>query len=144
MIMDIQYFMRWVGCWLYMSCWVGIDSCWEWWSTMTPLMTEGASFRINHIMSCNRFNYILGSLCFTNREVLYEYGFFHMQQLEEACNHNMAQQFFSSWINVLDDSMMEWFNKCYPGVMCVGCKPHYFENEQHTICCDITYIMWRA
>ena len=56
----------------------------------------------------------------------------------------MAQQFLPSWINVLDESMMEWFNKWYPGFMCVGCKPHPFVNERHTMCCAITSILWRA
>ena len=56
----------------------------------------------------------------------------------------MAQQFFPSWINVLDESMMEWFNKWYPVFMCVGRKPHPFGNERHTISCALTSILWRA
>ena len=56
----------------------------------------------------------------------------------------MAQQFLLSWINILDESMMEWFNNWAPGFMYVGRKPHPFGNEQHTICCAITYILWRA
>ena len=35
--MDIQEFIKWVGCWLYMACWVGIESCWDWWSTTIPV-----------------------------------------------------------------------------------------------------------
>ena len=67
-----------------------------------------------------------------------------MRQLEEAWNQNMAQQFLPSWINVLDESVMEWFNKCFPGFMCVGRKPHPFGNERHTISCALTSILWRA
>ena len=67
-----------------------------------------------------------------------------MSQLEEAWNHNMVQHFFPSWINVIDDSMMEWFNKWDRGFMCVVCKPHPFVNKRHTICCALTSIMWRA
>ena len=56
----------------------------------------------------------------------------------------MAQHFLPSWINVLDEYMMEWFNKWDPGFMCVGHKLHPFGNERHTICCALTSIMWRA
>ena len=55
----------------------------------------------------------------------------------------LAQQFLTSWINVLDESMMEWFNKWAPGFMCVGRKPHPFGNYWHTICCALTSILWR-
>ena len=74
----------------------------------------------------------------------YDDGFLQMRQLEEAWNQNMAQQFFPSWINVLDESMMEWFKKWSPGFMCVGRKLHPFGNEWHSICCAITSILWRA
>ena len=65
-------------------------------------MAKGAPFRLNSIMSRNRFDYILSAFRFTNREVPYEDGLLQMRQLEEAWNQNMAQQFLSSWINVLD------------------------------------------
>ena len=91
-----------------MACWVGIESRRDWWSTATPLLDKGAPFQLNHIMSRNRFNYIPSALSFTNIEVPYEDGFFHMLQLEEAWNHNMAQQLFPSRTNVPDESMMEW------------------------------------
>ena len=94
-------------------------------------------------MSCNRFDYILGDLSFMNREVPYEDGFLQMLQFEESWNQNMDQPFFPSWINVLDESMMEWFNKWAPRFMCVGRKPHPFDNERHTICCDLPSILWR-
>ena len=90
-----------------MACWVGIESRRYWWYTTTPSMAKGAPFRLNCIMSRNRFDSILGALRFTNREVPYEDGFLKMRQLEEACNQNMDQQFLPSWINVLDYSMME-------------------------------------
>ena len=67
--MDHQDCIKWVVCWIYISCWVGIESRQDWWSTTTTLMAKGAPFRLNIIMSRNRFDYILGALCFTNREV---------------------------------------------------------------------------
>ena len=56
----------------------------------------------------------------------------------------MAQQFLLSCINVLYESMMEGLNNWYPVFMCVGRKPHTFGKEWHTICCNLTSIMWRA
>ena len=117
---DLQEYIKWVGCWLYTACWVGIESRWDWWSTTTPSMAKCAPFRLNSIMYCNRFDYILSDLSFTNREVPYKDGFLQMRQLEEAWNQNMAQQFLPAWINFIDESMMEWFNKWSPGFICVG------------------------
>lgn len=112
---------------------------------METTMFKGAPFRLAPYMSRTRFEEILGSLRYTNRpEVAYHDGFFHMRQLEEAWNENMANEFCPSWISVLDESMMEWFNKYAPGFMCVGRKPHPFGNERHTICCALSSILWRA
>ena len=58
---------------------------------MKPPMAKGAPFKLNCIESSNRFDYILIAICFTNREVPYNYGLFQMRQLEEACNQNMDQ-----------------------------------------------------
>ena len=71
-------------------------------------MAKGVPFRLNHMMSCNWFDYIFSDICFNNREVPYKDGFFHTRQLGESWNQNMAQHIFSSWINVLDESMIEW------------------------------------
>ena len=78
--MDFQEYIQWVGCWLYMACWVGIESLRDWWSTTTPSMDKVAPIRLNCIMSCNRFDSIIGALCFTNREVTHEDGFLQMRQ----------------------------------------------------------------
>ena len=86
---------------------------------MTPLMAKGDQFRLNCIMSRNRFDSILVALRFTNRDVPYEDGFLQMRQLEKAWNQNMAQQFLPSGIIVLDESMMEGSNKWSPVFMCV-------------------------
>ena len=124
--------------------WVGIESRQDWWSTTIPPMSKGAPFRLNCIMSRNRFDSNLVALRFTNRDVPYEDGFLQMRLLEEAWNQNMAQQIFPPWINVLDESMMEWFNKWYPGFMCAAHKPHPFGNERHTICCALISTLWRS
>ena len=80
-------------------------------------MAKGAPFRLNSIMSRNRFDSILSALRFMNREVPYEDGFLQLRQLEEAWNHNMAQHFLPSWINVLDESMMAKTVEPYSGSM---------------------------
>ena len=67
-----------------------------------------------------------------------------MHQMEEAWNMNMDNQFNPYWNNLMDESIMEWFNKYAPGFMCVRRKPHPFGNESHTICCGFTYILWRS
>ena len=64
--MDLQEYIQWVGCWLYMEFWVVIESRQDWWSTTTPSMAKGAPFRLNSIMSRNRFDYIISALHFTN------------------------------------------------------------------------------
>ena len=56
----------------------------------------------------------------------------------------MAEEFNPSWINVMDEIMMEWFNKYATVFICVGRKPHSFSNERRTICCILTSILWRA
>ena len=108
-------------------------------------MFGGAPFRLSNYMSRTRFDEILVALQYTNhKNVDFEDGFFHMQQMEEAWNQNMEDEFIPSWMSILDESMMEWFNKYCPGFMCVGHKPHPFGNERHTICCALTSIMFRA
>ena len=38
-----------------------------------------------------------------------------MSQIKEACNMDLAEEFIPSYINVLYESMMGWFNKYAPG-----------------------------
>ena len=56
-----------------------------------------------------------------------------MRQMEKAWNKTMADEFNPSSINVLDNNMMEWYNKFAPGFMCVGQKPNTFGNGLHTL-----------
>ena len=144
--MGLQDFVKWVVCWIYMACWVLIESRWDWWSTKTPSMAKCAPFRLNRIIYRNRFNSIFSALRFTNREVPYEDGFFHMRQLEEAWNQNMAQQFCHHGSMFL---MSPWWSGSTSGILdlCVSAvsrKPYPFGNEWHTICCALAHIMCRA
>jgi len=49
----------------------------------------------------------------------------------------VSQEFLSSWISCLDESMSKWVNKytCL-GFMVIPRKPWPFGNEYHTICCS--------
>ena len=108
-------------------------------------MSEGVPFRLNKYMSRKRFEGILLSMLYTDiKYVEYNDGSFHMRQMEEAWNMNMAEKFNPSWINVLEKVVMEWLNKYAPVFMWVGRKHHPFRNKRHTICCSLTYILWRA
>ena len=121
-----------------MSCWVGIPERRDWWPVTTPVMHREPHFFFNKYMSCHRFDEILASLKYKNGEVNYEDGLFHMRQMLEAWKKNMADKFNPYWINVINESIMEWYNKFAPGFMCVGCKQYPFGNEIHTICCRLT------
>ena len=56
----------------------------------------------------------------------------------------MYEEFNPSCINVIDESMMDLFNKYAPIFMCVGRKPHQFGNERHAICCGLMSILCRS
>ena len=64
-----------------------------------------------------------------------------MRQMEKAWNKTMADEFNPYSINVLDNNMMEWYNKFAPGFMCVGQKPNNFGNGLHIICFWLTSIV---
>ena len=88
--MDLQEYIQWVGCCIYIACLVGIESLQDWWYTTTPSMDKGAPFRLNRIKSRNWFDSILSAIRFTNREIPYENGFLKMRQSEEAWKQNTA------------------------------------------------------
>ena len=73
----------------------------------------------------------------------------HMRMALSTCNNwskpekKYGRSFFSSWINVIGESMMEWLNNWYPWFICVRLNPPPFENEKHTIACSITSILQR-
>ena len=90
--MDPVEFIRWMVYWLYMGCWVRISNRRNWWSTSNPTMSVGAPFILNKYIPRTRFEGVLGSLhCTDKKYVEYYDGFFHMPQIEEAWNLNMAE-----------------------------------------------------
>ena len=92
-------------------------------------MYVGAALRLNKYMSMTRFEGILFSLRYKDRKVVeYNYMLFHMRQMEESWSINVAEELNPSWINVTDESMVNWFNKCVPIFMCVGRESHTFSD----------------
>ena len=142
--MTTQEYIKCVGCWLYMSCWVEIHNRKDWWSTMVLSRHKEAPFRLNDYMSRNRFDQILSLLQHTDRSSEYEDGFHIMRQWVEAWNNNMGEEFSPSWVSVLDDYMMKWLNKYCPDFICVGLKPDPYGNERHTISSALTSILFRV
>ena len=66
----------------------------NWWPTAKPQISEGAPFRLNNYMPRASFEGILLSLNYTDRKyVEYNDGLFHMSQMKEACNMNIAEEF---------------------------------------------------
>ena len=77
-------FMRCMGCWIYMDCWVEISNRRDWWPVTPPVMHRGAHFWLNQYMSHHHFDGMISSLRYTNREVHCEDIFLHMRQMKEA------------------------------------------------------------
>ena len=93
--MYLGEFIRWLGCWFYMGFWVVISNRRNGWSTTEPTMSEGVPI-IKKYMLRTRFEVTLSSLRYKDRkDVEYNDGFFHMCQIEEARNMDMAEEFNS-------------------------------------------------
>ena len=61
----------------------------------------------------------------------------------EVWGTNMKDNFIPGYMNCLDESMNMWTNKVTcPGFMFVPHKPWPFGNENHTVCCCSSGIMW--
>ena len=56
--LTLSEFYKWLGCRFYMACYVGISPINLWWSKEETGMFKGAPFRLDHIMSLNRFQAI--------------------------------------------------------------------------------------
>ena len=106
--MDPGEFIRWMGCSFYMGFWVGISNRRNCWSTAEPKISRGMSFILNNYMARTRFEGILVSLRYRFQKDVGCYdGLSNMSKMEEAWNLNMPEDFNPSWINVLDESMMD-------------------------------------
>jgi Transposase IS4 len=136
--------LRWLGCWLAMATITGPQRN-AFWSVAEPNFLKGAPFRLNKIISGNRFNSILAAIEYTDdNPPPYNDRFHHIRSLVDAWNKNMQEHFVCSWVACLDESMSVW-NTQYtcPGFMVVPRKPHPLGNEWHTIACGLCGILFR-
>ena len=142
---DLTYgeFLRFVGIWLLMATIVGPQRR-DFWSKKTVNRFDGAPFRLNDLMSRNRFEEILRNLAFTkNQPPAYVDRFWQVRDILQAWKDNMFHHFIPGWVNCLDESMSFWSNMfTCPGFMFVPRKPWPFGNEYHTICCGLSGILF--
>ena len=146
--LTLSEFYKWLGIRFYMACFVGVTPINLWWSTKDVDRYEGAPFRLNDIMSLNRFRNIDSAMCYTDIPSPTEYTdkFHQVRQMLDAFNDHMEESYSPSWLNCLDESMNSWLDKNCPGFMVVPRKPHPFGNEYHTIVDGDkgAPIMWRV
>ena len=137
--------LRWLGMWFLMATIQGPRRR-DFWSTSNPDRFVGAPFRLNDIMSRNRFETILESLRYTDVPTPnYADRFHEVRQLIEMWNANMTDNFLPGWISCLDESMSVWNNKyTCPGFMVVPRKPWPFGNEYHTIACAVSNVLFQV
>jgi Transposase IS4 len=139
-------FLRWLGLWFLMATIDGparIDY-WRVDKKRSDSRFDRAPYRLNDIMSRNRFDTILRRLCLTNmQQPTYRDRFWEVRQLIQAWNENMSHNFSPGWISCLDESMSVWTNMfTCPGFMFVPRKPHPYGNEWHSICCGLSGLMF--
>lgn len=140
--MDYPDFLMFVGIWFLMAT---IEGCHrrDYWSTKPVDRFEGAPFRVNDLMSRERFDDILKNLKYVPA-IDPSDKFREVRGIIEAWNLNMTGKFSSSWITCLDESMSPWTNKyTCPGFIIVPRKPWPVGNEYHTICCGTTGILFQ-
>ena len=116
----------------------------EFWSKLPISREKGAPFRLNDIMSSNRFEEIIQGLIYTcNDPPSFKDPFWEVREMILAWNNNMAVVFTSGWITCLDESMSIWTSKwTCPGWIFCPRKPHPIGNEYHSICCGVCGIMF--
>ena len=136
-------FLRWLGLWFLMSTINSPDHN-DFWSVGEVDCFIGAPLRLGSFMSRKRFEAILKALAITARQPpAFRDRFWEVQEMLEAWNANMTEQFTPSWVSCMDESMSTWMNKySYPGRMFMPRKPWPFGNEYHTVCCSLSGILW--
>ena len=137
-------FLHWLGLWFLMSTINGPDRP-GFWSMGEVDCFIGALLRLGSFMSRKQFEVILKALAITARQPpALRDGFWEVQEILEAWNANMTEQFTPSWVSCLDESMSTWTNKySCPGWMFVPRKLWPFGNEYHTVCCSLSGILWQ-
>ena len=96
-------------------------------------------------MSTKWFEVILKALAITARQPpAFRDHFWEVQEIIEAWNANMTEQFTPSWVSCLDESMSTWMNKySCPGWMFIPRKLWPSGNEYNTVRCSLSGILWQ-
>lgn len=136
-------FLRWIGIWLLLSTMSGFKRS-EFWSIKPIELYNGAPYRLNELMTSNRFEAIFAAIGFTdNKPPPYKDRFWQVRQMIAMWNEHMGKNFVPSWVSCLDESMSIWFNRyTCPGWVFCPRKPHPYGNEYHSICCGLSGIMY--
>ncbi|KAL7475321.1 hypothetical protein ACHAW6_001243 [Cyclotella cf. meneghiniana] len=128
--LQLSEFYKWLGCQLFMACFIGISDYRKWGSPKTIDLFTGALFRLNSYMSLACFKSIDGAIHYTDKSYPeFQDKFYNVHQFIDGFNQHMANNSFPSWLNCLDGCMNIWLNKYCPGFMVVVCKPPPFGNE---------------
>jgi hypothetical protein len=91
--MDLQEYYVFVGCIFFMACHNGFPDRDMWWSTKPIVMFGGAPFRLNAYMSRSRFDQIMHTLRYTDKEAtLFFLDCFHeVRQMIDALNDHYSK-----------------------------------------------------
>ena len=104
-------FLHWLGLWFHMSTINSPDHT-EFWSMGEVDCFIGAPLRLGSFMSRNQFEANLKALAITARQPpAFRDRFWEVQEMLEAWNANMTEQFTPSWVSCLDESMSTLMNK---------------------------------
>ena len=137
--LTLSEFYKWLGCRFYMACYVGISPINLWWSKEEAGMFKGAPFRLDHIMSLNRFQAIDKAIQYTDKLAPEDFvdKFHDVRQLVDAFNDHMSDAYTPSWLSCLDERMNTWLNKSVLPRLRGGPQetPH-FGNGYHSIADD--------
>ena len=136
--------LRWIGVWFLLATTDGSPKRRCFWESTAPSRFDGAPFRVNDLMSRDRFEAILYAVKLTDKQPPAQKDcFWEVWDLIAAWKRNMEEQFIPGWINCLDESVMKWLNQwTCPGFMVIPRKPWPFGNEWHDIVCGSSKILW--
>ena len=105
-------FMRYIGLWLLMSSQVKTAVREYFSSAPIDPYSNGALFRVNDIMTWNRFNAVTKALKYTEQEPpSYKDKFHGVREMLKAFNEHMQSIFLARWVSCLDESMSIWTSK---------------------------------
>ena len=133
--MVLSEYFRVIGCRLIIACYVG-KSVRKLFSKYPITPKKDTPICLNHIVSGRRLGKITQAMSYTNFPIPeYDDFLFQHRHMEEGWNSNMAAQFDSWWLIILNKSIQEWVNfYMLPGLIFVLCKPPPLVTSTTTLC----------